>query len=104
MAIHALVADNLGWYSLDLRLQRPSHDEALNDIFGAFQRLGWYVGEATVTEWVNAAAQGFVLVAFSCSAAGSTTQAARITGLAALFGALAPSDMKSTSVKCREHI
>ena len=89
VAVREVSTTPWGQYVIDLRLQRPTHQEALNDICLAIQQLGFTIAEATVTEWVNAAAQGAFVGAFGCGAAGAASQDPAIMFLAAAFGAVA---------------
>ena len=87
--VRSLVADTTGGLNLDLQLQRPSHEQALDDIVVALQQIGWNVIDATVTEWVSATAQGLVLGAFGFGAAGSAIHDPEIMVLAGFIGAIA---------------
>ena len=89
VTIRELSATEWGQYVVDLQLQRANHDEALNEIFLAFQQLGFSLVEATVSEWVNAAVEGAVLGTLGCGAVGSTSQDAGIMLLAGAAGAIA---------------
>jgi len=71
--VRSLAADTTGGLDIDLQLQRPSHEQARDDIAiaVALQQIGWNVVEAVVTEWVNASAQGSVLGGLGFGIAGS---------------------------------
>lgn len=75
---------------IELRLRRESHLEALNEILGALQRLGYSVLESTVSEWVDASVQTALTVAIAgAGSAGATTRNPKIAIAAAAAGAIA---------------
>ncbi len=86
--VRSLVADTTGGLNLDLQLQRPSHEQALDDIVVALQQIGWNVIDVTVTEWVDSAVQGIVLGGLGFGAAGSATHDPGIMLIAGLAGAV----------------
>ena len=53
--VHGLAQTNWGLYVADLQLRRPTHEQALDDISSALERLGCSFVEAAVREWVTEA-------------------------------------------------
>jgi hypothetical protein len=72
---------------LELALNRPSHEDALNEIAVALQQLGYSWLDATITEWADNMFGGAIVGALGCGTVGANSDAA--TGaLAALVGLL----------------
>jgi hypothetical protein len=73
VVVRELVNGNPGELSIDLQLQRLSHEQALNEILVAVQELGYSWLQATITEWADNAVGGFVLGGLGCGAAGASS-------------------------------
>jgi len=86
--VRSLAADTTGGLDIDLQLQRPSHEQARDDIAVALQQIGWNVVGAVVTEWVNATAQGSVLGGLGFGSAGSAGHDPGIMLVAAVASAV----------------
>jgi hypothetical protein len=67
------VQGNHGCYEVDLQLQRPTHEQALNEILVAVQQLGYSWLQATVTEWADNALGGLVLGGLGGATAGTSS-------------------------------
>jgi hypothetical protein len=84
-AIRELSHAHRSW-TLDVQVERPSHQVALNEIFIAVQRLGFSVLNTTVTEWTDRAVETAVAGAFGGGGIGSLTRNPDVAGVAALAG------------------
>jgi hypothetical protein len=73
----------------DLALQRPSHDQALDEIAAAVQQLGYSVIAASASEWVSRWVEGALLGALGGGGLGSASRNADFAFFAGLIGALA---------------
>jgi hypothetical protein len=57
VVIRELSEDSFGRVFVDVRLERPNHEEALNEIARVVEQSGYALFETMVTEWISAAAQ-----------------------------------------------
>ena len=73
---------------IDLELQRPTHEQALNDILVVLQQFGYSWLEATVTEWADNTLGGGLLGFVGCGAAGVSSGDGGVGLASALVGAL----------------
>lgn len=89
VVIRELATTGWGPSAIDLHLQRPTHEEALNDIAVAVQELGYSIVEATVSEWADALVEGAVIGALGGGAIGSASQDPGVVLVAALAGTIA---------------
>lgn len=85
VAVRELSENQWGHRTVDVQLQRPTHDQALHEIIGTLQGFGFAFVEATVSEWANEAAQRGFLWAIG---GGGTVGAASDNATAALLAAL----------------
>jgi hypothetical protein len=88
VVVRELVQGNHGELLIDVRLQRPSHEQALNEILIAVQELGYSWLQATITEWADNALGGFVLGGLGCGAAGASSGNSEAGVFLALVGAV----------------
>jgi hypothetical protein len=56
--VHEFVRTDWGDHMITVQLQRPTHEEALNEILAVVEQFGYSVIETTVTEWATSAARG----------------------------------------------
>jgi hypothetical protein len=56
--VHELTQTEWGDHVITLQLQRPTHEDALNEILTVVEQFGYSVIESTVTEWATSAARG----------------------------------------------
>jgi hypothetical protein len=74
---------------VEVQLERETHLEALNEIFGALQRLGYSVIESTVSEWVDRAVETAIVAALGVgSGAHAVAKNAKATVAAGIFAAI----------------
>ncbi len=78
-----------GGYDVDLRLDRASHQQALDDLSTVLQQVGFNVAEVIVTEWVSSVVEGALLGVLGGGAVGSKSQDAATTLIVGAIGALA---------------
>jgi hypothetical protein len=71
--VHSIVPGDRGGHDLHVQLQRPTHEEALNDLLVAVQRFGYSWVEATVTEWADNMLAGFLLGGLGGGTAGASS-------------------------------
>jgi hypothetical protein len=97
-SVRGLSGDDSYHWLVDLQLGRETHEEALNEIFIALQRLGFEVVNAWVTEWADRAVQGALLGFAGGGTAGSASRNADLTAIIALaagvIGGLVGSQLK----------
>jgi hypothetical protein len=86
--LREIVQGSYGRYEVDLQLQRPSHEEALNEILVAAQQLGYSWVQATVTEWADNAVGGFVIGGLGGTAAGASSSNGETGIVLAILGAI----------------
>jgi hypothetical protein len=88
--VHAVMPASPPWggYELEVSMTRPSHEDALNEIAGAIQTIGWNTATGLVTEWVTSEIEGSFLGAVGAGAAGSTTKNAGAMLFTAAIGAI----------------
>lgn len=87
--VRELTVSQSGGYEVDIQLERPSHQEALDDIYNFLLPLGFTVADAVVTEWVNATVQVALIGALGGGAAGSTSRNAGTALAGTLLGGIA---------------
>ena len=88
--VHAVMPASPPWggYELEVTMTRPSHEDALNEIAGAIQTVGWNTARGLVTEWMTSEIEGLFLGAVGAGAAGSTTKNAGAMLFTAAIGAI----------------
>jgi hypothetical protein len=78
-----------GQYSVDVRLERPTHAQALDEIVCIVEQSGFYVVVARASEWANAAAERALLGALGAGGTiGLASENATVALIAAVSGAI----------------
>jgi hypothetical protein len=89
VAVRELSEDQQGNRIIDVKLNRPTDAQALEEIIGFVQQLGFSVVEATVSKWINEAVEKAVLrLLGGGGAVGVATKNGIATTIGAAFGAL----------------
>ena len=74
VVIRQLSASPHGGYDLDIRLDRPSHQDAIADIESALRQFGFDTAQAVITEWVTSVVEGALLGGAGGTAIGSASK------------------------------
>lgn len=101
----ATAADD-GSLVVELFLDRPSHETALNEIAVALQQLGYAWLEASITEWVDDIIGGAIVGCLGGGAAGANGDkltALLSAAIGALIGAMVGSTINNTKVVYTVH-
>jgi hypothetical protein len=88
LTVRELGEDQLGRRTVDVQLQRPTHDQALHEIIGTLQQFGFAFVEATVTEWASQTVERAFLWGLGGGALGATSDNPAAALLAAVVGGL----------------
>jgi len=85
-SVRELSSDDSYHWLVDLELTRDTHEQALNEIIIAVQRLGFDVVNAWVTEWADRAVEGALIGLAGGGTAGSASGNAELAAIIALAG------------------
>jgi hypothetical protein len=89
VALRELSEDEWDRRTVDVRLNRPTDAEALNEIIGLLDQLGFAIIKVTVTEWVNEVVERAVVGFLGGGVIGGvTTENAVVALIASAAGAL----------------
>jgi hypothetical protein len=86
--VKEIVATPDGGYNVHVALNRQTHEQALEAIWGVLQQAGYSYVQAIVTEWVTSAVEGAMLGGLSGTAVGSRTKDAGTTVLSLIVGGI----------------
>lgn len=86
--VKELVATPDGGYEVHIALTRPTHEQALDEIWSVLQQAGYNYAEAVVTEWVTSAVEGALAGGLGGTAVGSRTKDAGTTIVSLIIGGL----------------
>jgi hypothetical protein len=93
-----------GNWIVDVQLDRPSHEDAVDEIVAVLQQLGFSYLEGVATEWASKTVEGLLLGVGGGAITGATQNsgAALIGAFAgALIGSLAGSEMRAVAAQYR---
>ena len=88
VVIRQLSASPHGGYDLDIRLDRPSHQDAIADIESALRQFGFDTAQAVITEWVTSVVEGALLGGAGGTAIGSASKDPVAIVVGAIIGLL----------------
>ncbi len=88
VVIRQLSASPHGGYDLDIRLDRPTHQEAVADIELALRQFGFDTAQALITEWVTSVVEGALLGGAGGGAIGSASKDPVVIVFGAVIGLL----------------
>lgn len=89
LVVHEHGSTDVGDHVFAVGVRRPTHEQALNELFAVTQQLGYAWAEATISEVTNDAIGGAVLGVLGGGGAGSRSENALITAFAAVIGGIA---------------
>lgn len=86
--VRELISLGSGHYILDVQLQRPSPEQALNEIIAVLWNLGFRYLEAAVSEWASEAAERAVVGLLGGGAVTAPSENSTVISVAAIMGAV----------------
>jgi hypothetical protein len=86
--VKQLVATPDGGYDVHVTVTRPSHEQALEEIWSVLQQAGYNYVQAAVTEWVTSAVEGAGAGCLAGAGLGSTTKNVEKTLLSLIIGGI----------------
>jgi hypothetical protein len=88
VVVRGLGQDRLGRPTIDVQLERPTEAQALNELVGLMEELGFSVIETTVIHWVDEAVDRAILGLLGGGVLGGATENGVVAAAGALTGAI----------------